>query len=290
MADEQALLWRIETQQLIRWINGRDSSLVAMEAIEAWLEEQGEGPWWDQLRELVADLKLELGEAEIPSQHFVESVVEWGRDMRRRQSALLLTTAHRAKGLEFDHVLVLDGAWEKVGKNEDKDASRRLYYVAMSRARQTLTLMQMPALNPFLNAETVDEPVFLKRQMPDLAPEVSAQLQKSYRTLTLKEVDIGYAGRQPASHPIHRRISEIQPNDQLNLTFSGKKWMLSDSAGETVGFLARGFTPPPNMRRELPFVPLCNGGDKTRPMVGSRRSSATNGRCCYLNHLRERMI
>ena len=54
------------------------------------------------------------------------------------------------KGLKFDHVLVLDGAWEKVGKNEDTDASRRLYYVAMSRAKQTLTLMQMPALNPFL--------------------------------------------------------------------------------------------------------------------------------------------
>ena len=252
MADEQApSLWRMrETQQLIRWINGRDSSLVSMEAIEAWLEEQGEGPWWDQLRELIADLKLELGEAEIPSQHFVESVVEWGRDMRRRQSALLLTTAHRAKGLEFDHVLVLDGAWEKVGKNEDKDASRRLYYVAMSRAKQTLTLMQMPALNPFLNAETIGKTVFLKRPMPDLTPDVSTNLHKSYRTLTLKDVDIGYPGRQPVNHPVHRRISAIQPNDQLNLTFNGKKWMLSDSAGETVGCLAKGFNPPPNMKLE----------------------------------------
>ena len=80
MANEEApSLWRMrETQQLIQWINERDSALVSMKSIEAWLKKQGEGPWWEQLKELVADLKLELGEAEIPRQHFVESVVEWG--------------------------------------------------------------------------------------------------------------------------------------------------------------------------------------------------------------------
>ena len=49
---------------------------------------------------------------------------------------LLLLTAHRAKGLEFDHVAVLDGGWDRVGRNEDADAPRRLYYVAMTRARE----------------------------------------------------------------------------------------------------------------------------------------------------------
>ena len=252
MANEQApSLWRMrETQQLIRWINERDSALVSMEAIQAWLEEQGDGPWWEQLKELVADLKLELGEAEIPCQHFVESVVEWGRDMRRRQSALLLTTAHRAKGLEFDHVLVLDGAWEKVGENEDADASRRLYYVGMSRAKQTLTLMQMPAINPFLSAETTDESVFLKRELQDVDPDVSRNLQKRYLTLTLKDVDIGYAGRQPSNHRIHKCISAIQPSDQLTLRFTDNKWTLLDSAGETVGCMAKNFVPPPDKRLE----------------------------------------
>ena len=252
MANEEApSLWRMrETQQLIRWINERDSTLVSMKSIEAWLKQQGEGPWWEQLKELVADLKLELGEAEIPRQHFVESVVEWGRDIRRRQTALLLTTAHRAKGLEFDHVLVLDGAWEKTGKNENKDAARRLFYVAMSRAKQTLTLMQMPALNPFLSSKTIDEPAFLKRQPPDLAPHVSKNLQKSYLTLTLKDVDIGYAGRQPSNHVVHKCITAIQPNDLLELRLIGNKWILIDSSGETVGRLAKNFAPPPNMRLE----------------------------------------
>ena len=51
-------------------------------------------------------------------------------------------TAHRAKGLEFDHVAVLDGGWDKINKGEDSDAPRRLYYVAMTRARQTLALVR----------------------------------------------------------------------------------------------------------------------------------------------------
>ena len=41
---------------------------------------------------------------------FIEWLAEWGRDLRRRQRGLLLLTAHRAKGLEFDHVVVLTEA------------------------------------------------------------------------------------------------------------------------------------------------------------------------------------
>ena len=62
---------------------------------------------------------------------------------------LLLTTPHRAKGLEFDHVVILDGNWNGRNQNEAEE-HRRLYYVAMTRPRQTLTLMSMGNGNPFL--------------------------------------------------------------------------------------------------------------------------------------------
>ena len=70
------------------------------------------------------------------------------RDNRRRQHGLLLTSAHRAKGLEFDHVAILDGSWHTAGKGEDTDAPRRLYYVAMTRARKTLILARSGNSNP----------------------------------------------------------------------------------------------------------------------------------------------
>lgn len=53
-----------------------------------------------------------------------------------RHAPLLLLTAHRAKGLEFDHVLILDGG----GWQQSSDEERRLFYVAMTRARKTLAV------------------------------------------------------------------------------------------------------------------------------------------------------
>ena len=97
---------------------------------------------------------LETGGRETPVDHLLEWLAEWGRDIRRRQRELLLLTAHRAKGLEFDHVAVLDGGWSRIGRDEDPDAPRRLYYVAMTRARKTLTLARLQGSRSFQNELT----------------------------------------------------------------------------------------------------------------------------------------
>ena len=71
-----------------------------------------------------------------------------GGEIRRRQHGLLLLTGYRARELEFDHVVVLDGGWDRVGRDKDPDAPRRLYYVSMTRARQTLALARFDASHP----------------------------------------------------------------------------------------------------------------------------------------------
>ena len=105
---------------------------------------------------------LESSNAESPKGHFKEWLIEWGREVRRRQTGLLLLTAHRAKGLEFDHVAVLDGGWSQRDRNEDRDAPRRLYYVAMTRARKTLTLARFAARHPLLDP-LPESPELLRR-------------------------------------------------------------------------------------------------------------------------------
>lgn len=47
---------------------------------------------------------------------FIEWLAEWSREFCRRQRGLLLMTAHRAKGLEFDHVVALARLWELPNK------------------------------------------------------------------------------------------------------------------------------------------------------------------------------
>ena len=99
--------------------------------IAGWMDRQPTGPWWSLLREGLEDLFHELGDRK----DVIEWLAEWGRDARKRQTGLLLLSAHRAKGLDFDDVVVLDGGWDRPPSNgEGGDPERRLYYVAMTRA------------------------------------------------------------------------------------------------------------------------------------------------------------
>ena len=140
--EEMPGFWHLrETRALVEWLRRRDTRLVDIAALRGWVDARPSGPWIELLREAVDEHELETGkDAEVSVDHFIEWLAEWGREVRRRQRGLLLLTAHRAKGLEFDHVVVLDGGWDKVNvdKGEDPDAPRRLYYVAMTRAGRTL--------------------------------------------------------------------------------------------------------------------------------------------------------
>ena len=99
-------------------MRGRGSDLVTSAELNDWVVEQTSGPWIELLSEAVEEFELETSGAETSVDHFIEWLAEWGRETRRRQRGLMLTTAHRAKGLEFDHVVVLDGGWGRVGRGE----------------------------------------------------------------------------------------------------------------------------------------------------------------------------
>ena len=151
--EEIPSFWRLrETRALVGWLRERDPGIVDGAALRSWIKVLPSDPWHDLLRQAIEELVLETGGGEMPVDHFIEWLAEWGREIRRRQHGLLLLTGHRAKGLEFDHVAVLDGGWNRIGADEDPDAPRRLYYVAMTRARQTLTLAHFQEPHGLLEA------------------------------------------------------------------------------------------------------------------------------------------
>ena len=185
MANEEfSGVWHLrETRCLRNWVRGRESKLVKTEDVVGWLTTKPQGPWWDLLSETVFEYELETGGAETPVDHFIEWLAEWAQESRRRQRGLMLLTAHRAKGLEFDNVVVLDGGWNRVRGGEDSDSPRRLYYVAMTRARQTLTLTRLSGPQPVLDV-LMDEPSVLLRNGP-AQPSSPPELSRRYRRLGL---------------------------------------------------------------------------------------------------------
>ena len=249
MANEEfSGVWRLrETQALLGSLRGRDSRLVTSEDLTGWLSRQTEGPWVELLREAVDEYLLETGGAETATEYFVEWLAEWARETRRRQRGLLLTTAHRAKGLEFDHVAVLDGGWDRVGRGEDADAPRRLYYVAMTRAKQTLTLARLHGHQPFQEV-LLDFSSVLRREALHNLPKLAPELSRSYRRLSLRDVFLSFAGYRPPGHPVHRAIAALSPGDRLQVRNLENRWELLDRNGVVVGRLAGGFEAPPGMR------------------------------------------
>ena len=215
------------------------------------------------LREGIDEYVLETGGAETPLDHFVERLAEWGREVRRQRRGLLLLTAHRAKGLEFDQVVVLDGGWNRIGRAEDADAPRRLYYVAMTRARLTLTLARLPGTNPF-PAALRDVPAVLQRDAPIDVPATPLETFRRYRRPSLRNVFLSFAGYQDPGHPAHQAIATLNPGDRLPVRLDTDRWDLLDDNGMMVGPFARGFSAPPGADRAHAEVLTIVSWDKER--------------------------
>ena len=249
MGDEEIPgFWYLrETRAFREWLRARRPRVVDGAAMRDWMESRPIDPWNDLLRQAVDEHALETGGAESPVDHFIEWLAEWGREARRRQRGLLLSTAHGAKGLEFDHVAVLDGGWDRVGRGEDRDAPRRLYYVAMTRARQTLMLARFDESHGFAD-ELAGHSSVIRRE-PVALPPASASLEYQYVRPALRDVDLGFAGRRSARDPLHRAIAGLSPGDPLDTRITSQgRWELLDVNGAVVGRLAKGFQPPTGTR------------------------------------------
>ena len=255
--EDSSYFWRLrETRNLRDWLAGLNGGLVTHTALDTWLATQLDGAWCDVLREAIDDHAVESGGADVSARAFELWLAEWGRDLRRRQTGLLLLSAHRAKGLEFDHVVILDGGWDN---GEPLDTMRRLYYVAMTRARETLTLIRTNAAQSMDGLEVRDAPIggldaggsFWRRANASIAhrgnidlPEPSPELDRRFQRLELRDVDLGFAGRHSAKHPVHAAIATLRPGDALEIHASANGWEVRDAANRLVGNLAKRFQAP----------------------------------------------
>ena len=238
--------WRFrETQAFTAWLRARPS--VATADIEAWFAARPANPWDRLLRQAVDEHAAESGTGDFPTRILVEWLAEWARDIRRRQHGVLLVTAHSAKGLEFDHVAILDGYWGSRNSSDDPDSGRRLYYVAMTRARASLSLLRWAHDHPIQDALR-DHPAVLWRDPPEPPPD-PPELRRRYIRPPPGDIDLGYASRLAPSSPAHQAIRDLAPGDPLTLrTMPNGRRHLLDRNGVTIGHLAHSFSAPNGLR------------------------------------------
>ena len=141
----------------------------------------------------------------------------------------------------------------------------------MTRARQTLALARVEQLPPRHDAarsnvvRESDAPAYSGRShpLPHGLPANGSVLRRAaggvppdapeharlYRRPRLREINLGFAGRHHASHPVHRTIAALSPGDPLEVrVVELRRWELLNRSGKVVGRLAAGFEPPPAVR------------------------------------------
>ncbi|MGE3772124.1 MAG: UvrD-helicase domain-containing protein, partial [Gammaproteobacteria bacterium] len=224
-----------EGWQTAQALPGRRSDLVELAHLRDWLagktRQEPDNPHWADIAAAVEEFAQGSLAEHVTAQEVLDALYEAAGDARRhgRPDALRLLTAHGAKGLEYDHVIVMDcGDW---GWNDDE---RRLLYVAMTRARQTLVLLHAEAgSNVFLgDLGSVDGVVEI---LPPTRPTHRPDLDRRYVTLGPAEVDLGYAGRQPAGAVIHADLAAVRVGEEVCVA----NRQLRTADGRVLGALAR---------------------------------------------------
>lgn len=237
-------IWRLrEMQQFVTAIRREPTHLLSIHDLVAMKNAIPSNRWTDLIAEGIAVLARELGNKLMPVPDLVEWFAEWARDARSEQRSLLLLTAHRAKGLEFDDVVILNGGWDKLSKGEDADAPRRLFYVAMTRARRSLAIMSN-GRHPFVSTSSEH---IVSRAAPVSGTHVSASTA-TYQVPDLKAVDLSWAGRLIANHASLEAINRAKVGDAVRIANDGSAWLLHDRDGRVIGRMAKSWSPPAGLQ------------------------------------------
>ncbi|MEP1574689.1 RecQ family ATP-dependent DNA helicase [Roseibium album] len=237
-------LWRIrEMQAFLNAIKEERSRLFTVTDLRETLSSIRRSQWTDRIDAGLDLLARETGDRRLPSDDVVEWLAEWSRESRGEQRGLKLLTAHSAKGLEFDDVVILDGGWERPSRAEDADAPRRLFYVAMTRARRNLIVMSNDN-HEYL--PTRSDAIICRSVVPDLS--VLPGPRRYFQSADLSTVDLSFAGRFRENHPVFAAIASAAAGDPVTLVFEKDRWHLKDANGDSMGRMAKSFALPDNTR------------------------------------------
>jgi ATP-dependent DNA helicase RecQ len=200
-----------------------------------------ENPWQQLLADLLGQWRDETEDAPLPIADAIEFFYEALAEQRleaRIGRGIFLATAHAAKGLEFDHVLVAGSGWTRGGTPGAQEEERRLFYVAMTRARQTLALLD-PTKRRHPHVALIRGDGVLERTVAGGSEIPAGLLNRCYETLGLADLDLGFAGSHFHRHPIHAALAQLHPGSPLQLQPRGSQIVLADSLGRVVARLSQ---------------------------------------------------
>ncbi len=176
----------------------------------------GGSPWADLLV-LSVEEWLEMTGAQLPVSQLVEYLYESLSEQKREccfGDGVSLRTIHTAKGMEYPHVVVV-GDWYHATKELEDE--RRVLYVAMTRAIETLTIVTCNN-GSFPFARELHGPALMSASFDGAVPPFP---RLTYHALGLADMFLDFAGSQPATARVHQLLASLRVGDLLEVRAVG---------------------------------------------------------------------
>jgi ATP-dependent DNA helicase RecQ len=197
-------------------------------------------PWCSLLDDILCEWEEETNNSDCTPSEAIDFIYDALHERQRDRCAaaaeVYLSTVHSAKGLEFDHVIML-GSWDRPSSLTQREEERRLYYVGMTRARKTLTLCELEKIsNPHTDA--LDGRFVRRTKAASLNEPPDQDLQLHYDTLDLSCVWISYPVNADNSRYVLQEIGLLQPGAKVGLVRSGIRVFITNKKGHQIGALS----------------------------------------------------
>ncbi|MDX2228831.1 MAG: AAA family ATPase [Leptolyngbyaceae cyanobacterium bins.349] len=219
-----------------RILEGQESVHARFHALfQAWKRNETE-PTVQTLLKIgsILDEERNYGEDEvipISASEILTALFEFNRSGRSfaQDNSVLVSSCHGVKGLEFRKVILLTDGFKT--RSHEIEAERRLFYVAMTRAKEELVLC---STHP---SQLIQETGLHPEQMSQ--PQQSLPQFMLYLDLTPEDVNLGYSETQKESN--QAIIRALQEGDPLSLTANQRKngWEIRTMDGSVVGSLSK---------------------------------------------------
>ncbi|MDA3918157.1 MAG: RecQ family ATP-dependent DNA helicase [Deltaproteobacteria bacterium] len=163
----------------------------------------------------------------------IETLMEEKKE-HKTGKGVLLGTIHSVKGMEFSHVFILDGGWQLNNIEEE----RRLYYVGMTRAKESLYLCSLKSFdNPHISCLTgngyVNKTTIRDQRLDGFNKNITISI------IGMKDLYISYAGFRPENHMIHQYLCDLQTGEKVKLENKKERIEIVNPKNQTIAVLSK---------------------------------------------------
>jgi ATP-dependent DNA helicase RecQ len=234
------LHWIRENAQVLDHLRERKTTSLTGSSLLELLspDASSDNLWQANLRRLIYEWMEETNNSPQPVPLIEEYLYEAFADQRRSRSlgrGIFLSTVHSVKGLEFDHVFLLGEHWRELTGMEGEE-ERRLYYVAMTRARETLQLFGIQGLrNP--HTEVISGEWVVRRQLHPACDLKRPVIR--HALLGMEDLYLDFAGTFRENDPVRLALARLNAGDLLRLTALNDNPLLINDNGLAIARLSR---------------------------------------------------